>query len=191
MARTTTPPVTTDGQQASVAAIEVAAAAKAPEFDWDKLPEPVAMPNKTVPTTITANVLETVPEPIRKRAEASLAINTKRVAAKAASTAKRARVDYHWDLQPVTDAKMAEAFDKLITKYAKYRPADKPVPHAADDAPKGQVTARTGDPGHFRKDSDGNWAACAAGDDGATYGLRYSVRPFEQRQDATRLPGSA
>lgn len=185
----TTPPAATDPEaNKAAAAANAEATAKS---EWDELPEPVAMPNKQSTGDIKVNVLETVPEPIRVRAEASLAINVKRVAAKASSTAKRARIDYHWDVQPIKDAEQGARFGKLITKYAKYRPSDKDIPHMADGAPKGQVTARTGDPGYFVKGADGVPVAAAQGDEGAFYGMRYSVRPFEQRGDSARLPGTA
>lgn len=162
-----------------------------PSFDWGTLAAPVAMPNKPTPSTIKVDVLATVPEPIRQRVEASLTINTERVNAKAKSTAKRARVDYHWECQPVTDEAMGAEFVKLATKYAKYRPSDKDIPHAGPTSPKGQITVRAGAPGHFRKGEDGAPVACAADADGAFYGVRYSARPFEQRNDSARMPGTA
>jgi hypothetical protein len=160
-------------------------------FDWGNLAEPVAMPNKQGVLNIKVNVLETVPGPIRVRAEASLAINAQRVADKANSAAKRARINYHWDVQPIPDAEWAGRFRYAISKYAKYRPSDKDIPHAAEGSPRGQVTARTGDPGWFRTPEDGVPVACSEGDDGAFYGVRYSVRPFEQRSDTSALPGTA
>lgn len=159
-------------------------------FDWAQLDAPIVMPTKTAATAITANVLETVPEQIRQRAETSLFFNVKAKAAKANSSAKRARVNYHWDFQPVTSQKMAAAFDRLITKYAKYRPDIDNVPFAQTGSPRGQVTARTGNPGWFARTAEGEFTPCKPDSEGAMYGLRYSVRPFEQRKDSARLPGT-
>jgi len=160
-------------------------------FDWGTLDSPVAMPDKKVGTDIKANVLETVPEPIRQRCEASLAINTARVAAKPAKEGKRPRVNYHWDVQPLPNQKIADDFIKAITKYAKYRPLLADIPFASPDVARGQVTARCGEPSWFVKDGDGTPEASEQGKDGAFYGVRYSVRPFEQRSSAARLPGTA
>lgn len=184
-------PVTPDGKQASAAAIEAAEAARAAEDSWASLPEPVTMSTKSTFSGITVNVLETVPAPIRVRAEASLTINAERVKAKAKSEAKRARVDYHWSLQRVNDKEQGEQFVKLLTKYARYRPLEGTIPHAGPTSPKGQVTARTGDVRHFRKVADDEYIACEPTTDGAFLGVRYSVRPFEQRSDTARLPGTA
>lgn len=158
--------------------------------EWAELPAPVAMANKQGPSSITANVLETVPDVIRQRAEASLAINTERVAKVQGSTAKRKRIDYHWDLQPVKDQAQGERFSQAITKYAKYRPSEGTIPHAATTSPRGQVTARCGNPGYFKQVAEGEYEACAATAEGAIMGIRYSVRPFEQRSDTRKLPGS-
>lgn len=158
--------------------------------DWSTLAAPVVMATRQGPSAIKVNVLETVPEPIRQRAEASLTINVERVKAASKSAAKRARVDYHWELQQVPTMAMGEGFTKLITKYAKYRPAEGEIPHASGNSPRGQVTARCGAVGHFRKTADGEYEACAATADGAFIGLRYSVRPFENRKDTARAPGS-
>lgn len=182
-------PATPDAPQTD-ATPAPAANGTADPFDWSALAAPIVMPTKTVATAITANVLETVPEQIRQRAEASLKHNTAAKAAKAASTAKRARIIYHWDFQPVTDDKMAAAFDRLITKYAKYRPNIDNVPFADEKSPRGQVTARTGNPGYFVCTAEGEFTPCKHDTKGAMYGLRYSVRPFEQRQDTSRLPGT-
>jgi hypothetical protein len=189
------PPRTPTGQQASVAAIEQAAANKpppdAPADPWAALSAPLAMPTKAPFSGVKVNVLETVPEPIRMRAEASLAINAARVAKKADSTAKRSRVDYHWDVQPFALEATAATFIKLITKYAKYRPSDVAIPHASPDSPKGQVTARCGAIGHYIKGEDGTATATDPATPGAFIGVRYSVRPFEQRSDSQRVPGTA
>jgi hypothetical protein len=171
-------------------AAEQAVSARPDTHDWSALAEPVTMQPRTTFSGVKVNVLETVPEPIRQRAEASLTINAERVKAKAKSDAKRARVDYHWSLQRVTDKAMGEAFVKLITKYAKYRPAEGDIPHAGATSPKGQVTARTGDVLHFRKVADDEYVACEPATEGAFTGVRYSVRPFEQRGDTARLPGT-
>jgi hypothetical protein len=160
-------------------------------FDWDALPVPVAMANKAGPSAIRVNVLETVPEPIRQRAERSLLINVERVRAVAGSSAKRPRIDYHWELQAVPDAEMGALFVKLITKYAKYRPDGADIPHAGPNAPKGQVTARCGDVAWYRTTADGEHVVTVKDADGAYLGVRYSVRPFEQRATTGRLPGTA
>lgn len=160
-------------------------------FDWNAMADPIVMPTKAAVTPVVANVLETVPEPIRVRAEASLALNTAAKAAKAGSTARRARVVYHWDFQPVTDDKMAAAFDRLLSKYAKYRPNVQEIPHAHETSPRGQVTARLGAPGWFVRDETGEFVPCQPAEPNAMYGLRYSVRPFEQRKDTARIPGTA
>jgi hypothetical protein len=162
-----------------------------PRFDWAALSVPVTMANKTTPSDIKVNVLETVPDPIRQRAEQSLTINVERVKAVASSTAKRPRIDYHWELQAVADKAMGDEFVKLIGKYAKYRPSDKDIPHAGPNSPKGQVTARCGDPGHYRKMEDGQYVTTDPKHADAFMGVRYSVRPFEQRGDRARLPGTA
>jgi hypothetical protein len=172
-----------------VAAIEAAKAAK-PAFDWGAMPAAIPMPSKPVVVAIKVDVLTSVPEPIRQRLEASLTINTERVNAKAGSKSSRPRVDYHWDIQQVTDDKMGAEFVKLSAKYAKYRPSDKDVPHAGPTSPKGQITFRAGNVGHYRKATDGTYITCAADAEGAFYGVRYSARPREQRSDAQRLPGT-
>lgn len=159
--------------------------------DWSALTAPVVMPNKQSPAGITVNVLESVPAPIRERAEASLTINVERVKAQANSKAKRPRIDYHWQLQPVPDTATGEQFAKLLGKYAKYRPSEGDIPHAGPTSPKGQVTARTGNVGSFRKTADDTYEACDATAEGAFLGLRFSVRPFEQRSDTRRAPGTA
>lgn len=159
--------------------------------DWGALAAPIAMPTKNTFTGITVDAVGTTPEPIRQRAEASLIINTARVKAKATSTASRPRVDYHWDMQPVADKDMGEQFIKLLTRYAKYRPTSVAIPHAGPDSPTGQVTVRTGEVNHYRKDSSGDQVVCQPDADGAQLGVRYSVRPLEQRSSTRRLPGTA
>lgn len=149
------------------------------------------MPTKVTITGIKANVLETVPDAIRLRAEQSLTVNAERVKAAANSTAKRSRIDYHWQLQAVPDSATGEQFVKLITKYARYRPADRDIPHAGATSPKGQVTARCGQVHHYRETDGGEFVFCDATADGAFWAVRYSVRPFEQRSASGRLPGTA
>lgn len=161
------------------------------EFDWSALAKPVVMPDKLSVGSITVDVIATVPAPIRERAEASLAINHKQVAAKAASTASRKRIAYHWDCQQVASTEMGDKFVALITKYAKYRPANKDIPHAAEGVAKGQVTARCGKPQHYRDAGEDGIVACDAKAAGAFVGVRYSVRPFEKRKDTATLPGAA
>lgn len=159
--------------------------------DWDTLPEPVAMPAKVVNVDIKANVVDSVPAPIRMRAEASLAINAAKVAKKAGSTSARKRVDYDWPVQRVASEKMGADFKRLVVKYAKYRPSEGEIPFKGDDSPVGQVTARAGDPTWFVLKEDGTYSEAAQTDDGAFLGVRYSVRPFEARSDSARVPGTA
>lgn len=161
------------------------------EIDWTKLDEPIDHPNTTSVGDIKVDVIASVPEPIRKRAEECLGINTKRVAAKAGSQGKRPRVDYAWFIQPLASAGMGEQFSKLITKYAKFRPNAIPIPFAADGVMAGQVTARCGNVGYFVKGEDDKYTACDKGTKGAFLGMRYSVRPREQRKDTARVPGTA
>lgn len=161
-----------------------------PEWTWDNLPEPAEMPEKVAFTGIKANVLTTVPEPIRQRAETSLGVNAKRVAAKAGSAAKRSRVNYHWSLQIVPSEQRGNEFIKAIIKYAKYRPSDVEIPHALEGSPTGQVTARCGAVSHYRREDDGTYVATDPTTAGAVLAVRYSVRPFEQRGDTARVPGS-
>lgn len=163
---------------------------KQPASEWDELPQPLAMPSTLAATVIKVDVLTTVPEPIRKRAEANLAINTARVAATANSTATRPRVDYHWDCQMVTDEDQGKRFGELLVKYAKYRPEDKTIPHIADGSPKGQITARPQAPAYYVNGTDGKPVAAAKDTPNAYLGVRYSVRPFEQRKGTARLPGT-
>lgn len=167
------------------------ASGKPPAIDWDHLAPAVVMPSRLAPGSVKVDAVGTTPEAIRLRAEDSLGINTARVAAKANSSAKRARVDYHWDVQPVTSVAMGEAFSAALGKYAKYRPSEGHVPFRKEGTPDGQVTARTGVTGYYRLMSDGTVTSCDAADDGAFLGIRYSVRPLEQRGDTKRLPGTA
>lgn len=162
-----------------------------PVSEWDELEPAVSMPNKVSVGNIKVNVLESVPEAIRSRAEASLALNAKAVADKPATNAKRARVNYHWDVQRVASKEQGERFDKAISKYGKYRPATGDIPHRAEHSPMGQITVRTGVVCHYRNDDKGIPTVCGEKDEGAYLGLRYSVRPLEQRGDANRLPGTA
>jgi len=160
----------------------------AAEFDWSELGAPVAMPNKVTVSNTVIDVVTTIPEPIRQRAETSLTVNAARVAAKAGSTAKRSRIDYHWSVQPVATKEMGAKFAGLLTKYAKHRPAEGDVPHAGPDSPKGQVTARTGEPAHYITPEGGVPEPATPTAEGAWLGVRYSVRPFEQRKDTARMP---
>ncbi len=183
-------PVTPDGAQESVAALEAAAAAKAQEYDWNTLAAPMAMPSRTTAPDIKVDVIATIPEVIRMRAEASLAANVLAVKATSGSIAKRPRIDYDWRVQPVTTIKQGEAFSAMLGHYAKYRPADKPVPHADANAPAGQVTARCGETSFYRDSGLGVLIACDKDPDGAFLGIRYSVRPLEIRKGTARLPGT-
>lgn len=162
------------------------------EFSWELLKPAVPMPLKqSTPGTIKVNVLESVHEHIRERAESSLTINTARVAAKSTSSASRARVNYHWDVQEVPDTVWGQKFGKALEKYAKYRPAEGDIPHMGDGVAKGQVTVRHGDPTWFITPEDGPPEPVSEGTEGAYLGVRYSVRPLEQRSQANRLPGTA
>ncbi len=161
-----------------------------PQDEWATLAAPVAMPDRKPFQGITVKVVETVPEGIRMRAEASLSVNAAAVAAKAGSTANRKRVEYHWDVQPVASTEQGNRFINLLTKYSKYRPSDGDIPHCGDKSPKGQVTARTGEPTYYVTKDDGEVVDCASTDTGAYLGVRYSVRPFEQRKSTAHLPGS-
>lgn len=162
-----------------------------PKSEWDDLPAPVVMPNTAGAGVAKVDVLATVPEPIRMRAESNLAINTQRVAAKASTEANRPRVDYHWDLQRVTTEEQGAAFAEFLVKYAKYRPNIKDIPHRGEHSPMGQITARPQAPAWYRITEAGLPIATTKDAPGAFLGVRYSVRPFEQRKDSNRLPGTA
>lgn len=159
--------------------------------DWATLPEPIPMPSKVAFTGFTVDVIAKVPAIIRERAEKSLAINTVRVAKAASSDAKRARVDYLWDIQPVPTKERGEEFKALITKYAKYRPESDDLAYADPVSPKGQVTVRCGDPAYYAKAEDGTYFMPALTTPDAFLAVRYSVRPLEQRTATKRLPGTA
>jgi hypothetical protein len=94
-------------------------------------------------------------------------------------------------LQAFGDKDTGEKFVKMLTKYAKYRPSEGDIPHAGPTSPKGQVTVRTGDVRHYRKVADDEYVATEPATEGAFWGVRYSVRPLEQRGDTARLPGTA
>lgn len=160
------------------------------DMDWDTLPEPVAAPVRVVDVRISPKVLESVPEPIRKRAEANLAVNTALVAKKSGSTSARKRIPYDWQVQRVASEQMGVKFKNMLVKYAKYRPADAEIPHAGENSPKGQVTARAGEPTYFVNNEDGTYEQAEKDAPGAYLGVRYSVRPFEARSDSARVPGS-
>lgn len=162
-----------------------------PALDWYTLPAPVAMPDRKPFQGITVKVVETVPGPIRTRAEASLAVNAAKVKAKTTSSASRPRVDYHWDIQPVVTTEMGTRFVALITKYSKYRPSEGTIPFAHEDSPAGQVTARCGDVGYYVTRETGEVDACEPTTEGSYLGVRYSVRPFEKRNNTSRLPGTS
>lgn len=159
------------------------------DMDWDTLPEPVAMPTRVVEVRISPKVLESVPEPIRKRAEQSLTVNAALVAKKSGSTSARKRVNYHWDVQRVASTEMGVKFKNMLVKYAKYRPADVDIPHRDENSPKGQITARAGEPGYYVTNEDGTFSESNQSAPGAYLGVRYSVRPFEARKDTAALPG--
>lgn len=162
-----------------------------PAFTWDDLAAPIPMPSKVIPIPRKVDAIAETPEPIRMRAELSLSLNVAAVADVAASAASRVRVNYVWRVQAVPSVKVAQDFIKALTRYAKYRPAADHIPFADPDSPKGQVTARTGDVTWYRQDAVGNTMAASESADGAFMGVRYSVRPFEARGGARRLPGIA
>jgi hypothetical protein len=170
--------------------MHMAAKDTTPKSEWDELPPALEMPNTLGATVAKKDVLTTVPEPIRIRAEANLAINTQRVAAKDASNATRPRVDYYWDCQPVKDEDQGKRFSASLVDYAKYRPADVDIPHRAENSPKGQITARPQAPAFYVIGSTGKPVACLKDTPGAFLGVRYSVRPFEQGKGTNRLPGT-
>jgi hypothetical protein len=163
---------------------------KPAEFTWDQLAAPTVMPSKRVAASNAIDVLKEVPESIRVRAEVSLADNVKAVAKANASTAVRPRPDYEWRVQPVPTTEIGVKFRQEIARYAKYRPADKTIPHMALGSPVGQVTARTGEPSWYANDAAGIPQNAAQGDAGAYLGVRYSVRPFEDRKGTARAPGT-
>lgn len=184
-------PIPADGAQADAAQEDGAQADATPVDEWDALPEPKVMENKTVATGSRANVLVTIPAPIRKRAEQSLTENSKRKAAAAASNATRLRVDYHWQIQPVTSIEQGKRFADALTKYAKYRPENLPIEFIGPDSPLGQITARCGDVSWYFTHEDGETTTSDASTQGAYLGVRYSVRPFEARNTAARVPGAS
>lgn len=159
--------------------------------EWAALDTPFDMPNRQNFGSIKVNVLESIDQNIRVRAEASLAINTVQVNAKTDSNAKRPRINYAWAVQKVASVEQGQRFSKALAKYAKYRPSEGNIPYRVEHSPMGQVTCRTGDVMHYKLDDSGVPFACGEKDDGAFLGLRYSVRPLEQRGDAKRLPGTA
>ncbi|SRR5216683_2358838 len=161
-----------------------------PADEWAALSPPVAVPDRAPFQGISVNVVETIPVTIRQRAENSLTANAARVKAKAGATTARKRVDYRWDVQPVATVEQGIKFTALLVKYAKYRPADKVVPFIGDKSPKGQVTARKGEPIYYVTKPDGTVEDCTPDTEGAFLGVRYSVRPFEQRSTTARLPGT-
>ena len=190
MATTVTPPKDTAAPSHDADGSSVQDDRPEPVSIWDALAEPIVMPNRIITETDKVDVLTVIPEPIRARAEQSLTINVERVKAAAGSTAKRARVDYHWECQPVTDMAMAAQFVTLLTRYAKHRPSGDTIPHAGPNSPSGQVTARCGSAQRYRRTNAGNIIPCTPDADGAFLGVRYSVRPFEQRKDTARAPGT-
>lgn len=158
---------------------------------WSDLAAPITMPSKLTATNVSVNVLQTIPFTIRARAEYSLTANVKAVADAAGSNAKRPRVNYHWEVQPVPSENIGNDFIALITRYAKNRPDQDGIEYAHPDSPRGQVTARTGNPAFYVIGTDGILVAATKDTDGAFLGVRYSVRPFQRRADIARLPGTA
>ena len=161
-----------------------------PAIDWGTLASVIPLAADTTPAGRTINVIAEIPEPIRQRAELSLAENTRRVAVHAAKIGTRARVNYRWDLQQVATVKMGEKFAAALVRYSKYRPANVAIPHREAGTPDGQVTARCGAPAWFKLSTAGEAVPCSNNDEGAFLGVRYSVMPFEQRKATARLPGT-
>jgi hypothetical protein len=161
----------------------------ATEFDWNELDGPLEMPSKQGQAVTRIDVITEIPELIRARAEESLGINAVRVAAKLTSRASRPRVDYFWLIQPVKSEAMGKKFCDLMLRYAKYRPSDGVIPFIGEESPMGQVTCRMGEIGWYKTDANNENIACTATAEGAFLAVRYSVRPFEQRSSASRLPG--
>lgn len=164
---------------------------KPPASEWDELVAPLAMPNTLAATVAKKDVLATIPEPVRMRAEQNLAINTTRVAATSTSEASRPRVDYHWDCQPVKDEDQGKRFAAMLVEYAKYRPEAVDIPHRAEHSPRGQITARAQAPAFYVTNAAGQPVAASKDTPKAYLGVRYSVRPFEQAKGTKRLPGTA
>lgn len=190
MTTRTTPTTERDKVTDTNAKLDEALAAVTEADPWATLPEPVPMPSKYTPANGKVDVIADVPQVIRQRAETSLATNAARLLKTADSTAQRPRVDYHWDVQKVTDTKQGQDFADHLTRYGKYRPVRDDIPFADAGSPQGQVTARCMPAQYYCTDADGDVVSSDAGDDGAFLGIRYSVRPFEQRNAGRRLPGT-
>ncbi len=191
MAGRTPAPPAPPAQQTETALPDSNGAAPADQFDWSELAPSVAMPTKAAPSDIRVDVITTTPVPIMMRAEASLGLNTLAVKKAGTSSAKRKRIDYDWRVQPVASTEQGAKFAALLVRYAKYRPSDSVILYADTDSPKGQVTARCGETTWYRTTDDGIVIATTEGAEGAYLGIRYSVRPFEQRGSTARLPGTA
>lgn len=191
MARTSQPAGQAPADVTDQAAAAAMAATDPPQDEWAALPAAVPMPAKKAAPPVRPNVLETVPDPIRERLEQSLALSCKAKAKAAASSAKRPRIDYDWQLQPVSDVDQGKRFIGHCAKYAKYRPTNTTIPHRQDGTPDGQITVRTGDPLFFIATDKGYDVAPDAKAEGAFLAVRFSARPFENRNDTARLPGSA
>jgi len=148
------------------------------------------MPSKLVTAAKRVDVLAEIPERIRKELEHSLMKTVARYAAKADSTAKRVRIEPYWALFVVATEDMGAEFSKLAARYAKYRPADKDMPHADVDSPKGQITVRTGAVTRYRQTDAGPVASPDASPAESFLAVRYSARPFEGRKDTSKAPGA-
>lgn len=189
MSRQTLPkpitPLEPDGDEA----VQDDAASDAPgdaaEWSLDDLPE--AMEHKPAPKSALPgwDPIKGTPAAVRKRAEESLARNAAILAA--ATGSKRA--DYRWDLQPVPDAEKGKLFSAALVKYATNRPAVAPIEFADPGLEVGRVTARCGDPAQFVKTGSGFVAYQESMDAEPFWGVRYSVRLWEQR-GAGRPAGS-
>jgi hypothetical protein len=185
----TTPETTNPSQPAEQSRYVILAAPAA--FDWDTLGDVLVMPNKVGTPSTVVDVMTTVPAAIRRRAEANLAANAIAVAKVSESTARKPRPDYVWVVQPVPTREIGLDFCGHLVQYAKYRPASATLEYAHLNAPRGQVTARFGEPSWYVNGLGDVPVAATEAADGAYLGVRWSVRPFENRSGAARLPGTA
>lgn len=162
----------------------VPATGKPEPFDWSTLDEPTVLPRKQAWTPAAKDVVSSTPANIRESVENILVANVKRIAQIVASDAKRKRPDYMWVLQRVPDARVAEEFRALVTAYCLHRPGTGDIPFAEAGSPRGRISPRFAEPGWYKTGTLGGMVECAETDDGAVYGVRYSVRPFEPRSPA-------
>lgn len=187
--------------------------APAQAFNWDELLEPEASPVKA--SSVFAprvSVLESIPAPIRQRAEISLAETAAGMHAYAAAGKNVKNYIPPWKIQPVPSQEQGKEFAKLLRKYGQYRPESGPentpipflVPAIFDGkniTPLGQVTIRIGEPAWFERTTDGLIPAKKLTEaqlkkpaelikKGYTLAVRYVVKPLETRKATTTLPGT-